>query len=94
MLQTQALHLFFDKETGKIYLVISAALFSESLDANSLFNTMHCNASICGSQQDLEVPTLKTPQGNFTFPVSAFDEVVGRLEKKQRTKRMKLEYKV
>lgn len=78
MLQTRALHLLFDKEIGKTYLVISAALFSESLDAISLFNMMYGNASICGSQQDLEVPTLKTPQRNFTFPVSSFDE----LEKK------------
>lgn len=77
MLQTQSLHLLFDKERGKTYLLISAGLFSESLDANSLFNMMHCNASIRGSQQDLEVRTLKTPQGNFTFPVLSFDELVG-----------------
>lgn len=67
MLQTQALHSLFDRETGKTYLVISAVLFFESLDANSLFNMMHCNASIRGSQQDLELRTLKNPQGNFYF---------------------------
>lgn len=49
MLQNQGLSLLSDKETGKIYSVISAALFAESLDAKSLFKMMYCNADFCGS---------------------------------------------
>lgn len=53
MLPTQPLSLLFDKETGKIYAVISAALFAEPLDVKSLFKMMYCNADFCGSQQGL-----------------------------------------
>jgi len=79
MLQNQALSLLLDKETGKIYPVVSSALFAESLDAKCLFKIMYCNADFCDSQQDLGLQSLKTLQGNFTFPVPSLYELVGRL---------------
>jgi len=57
---------------------------------------MYCNDYFWGSQQDFRLQTLITLQGNLTFPVSSFDEMVGCLLKKiknknkKRIKRMRL----